>query len=132
MHLFLSPLMLFRIVLLANLCVTLSLLTPNICRADGNDANAVPGISHAFELETLSGESVQVAASDSGITVVCFLGTECPLVQLYSVRLSAMADALRDRGVRFVAVNSNSHDAVEDIQKFLDRHPLTFPLVRDE
>ena len=66
------------------------------------------------------------------MTVVWFLGTECPLVQLYSVRLSKMADELRERGVRFVAVNSNCHDEIEDIQKFLERQPLSFPLVRDE
>ena len=88
--------------------------------------------SHAFELKTLDGETIKVSPAESGVTVVCFVGTECPLVQLYSVRLSQMADPLRDRGVQFVGINSNFHDTNEDILQYLKRHSLSFPLVRDE
>ena len=108
------------------------LLAQVTCLAEGTKSPAPPGMSRAFQLTTLDGQNVDVKPADSGVTVVCFLGTECPLVQLYSVRLSKMADELRDRGVRFVAVDSNCHDELEDIQKFLERQPLSFPLVRDE
>jgi len=108
------------------------LLAQLTCLAEATKPPATPGVSRAFLLKTLDGQSVDVKPVDSGVTVICFLGTECPLVQLYSLRLSKMADEFQDRGVRFVAVNSNCHDAVEDIQKFLERQPLSFPLVRDE
>lgn len=99
-----------------------------------DEAVIVPTRDHAlaFELKTLDGETIQVTPADSGVTVVCFLGTECPLVQLYGVRLSQMADELRDRGVRFVGVNSNFHDTSVDIRQYLQRQSLSFPLVRDE
>ncbi len=99
-----------------------------------DEAVAVPPNEqlHAFELKTLDGETVDVSPADSGVTVVCFLGTECPLVQLYSVRLSQMADELRDRGVEFVGINSNFHDTSDDIRQYLQRQSLSFPLIRDE
>lgn len=113
-------------------CAAILLLTQVACLADDTKSPALPSLSRVFQLKTLDGQIVDVKPADSGVTVVCFLGTECPLVQLYSVRLSKMAEELRDRGVKFVGVNSNFHDEVEDIQKFLERQPLTFPLVRDE
>ena len=113
-------------------CAAFLLLVQFSCLAEDPKSPAMPGLSRAFQLKTLDGEIVDVQPADSGVTVVCFLGIECPLVQLYSVRLSRMADELRERGVRFVGVNSNCHDEVEDIQKFLERQPLSFPLVRDE
>jgi peroxiredoxin len=113
-------------------CAAILLLVPFMCLAEDTKSRVIPRLSRSFQLKTLDGQIVEVKPADSGVTVVCFLGTECPLVQLYSVRLSKMADELRERGVRFVAVNSNCHDEIEDIQKFLERQPLTFPLVRDE
>lgn len=104
----------------------------NTCISDETFAVLANDRSHAFELKTLDGETVAVAPADSGVTVVCFLGTECPLVQLYSVRLSQLADQLRDRGVQFIGINSNFHDSVDDIRQYLQRQSLTFPLVRDE
>ena len=86
-----------------------------------------------FCLPTLDGESIVVEAEPAiSVTVVCFLGAECPLVKLYSPRLSSMSREYADQGVRFVAVNSNRQDTVDDIRGYLNEHPLPFPLVRDE
>ena len=89
--------------------------------------------SFRFRLSTLEGEEVLVSAADSArVTVVCFLGTECPLVKLYAARLSMYSDLFARRGVRFVGVNSNRQDEPEDIRAYLAEHPLSFPMVRDE
>ena len=79
--------------------ILLSVVASRHCSADETAVGTTSHPSLAFELKTLDGEAVDVSATDSGVTVVCFLGTECRLVQLYSVRLSQMADQLRDRGV---------------------------------
>lgn len=110
------------------------LATP--CRSD-DDTAIVPGAGSgyatlAFQLKTLDGELIDIQRDESKITVVCFLGTECPLVQLYSQRLSRMADEFKDRGVRFVGINSNRQDTDDDIREFLKRQSLSFPLGRDE
>ena len=91
-------------------CAAILLLTQVSCLGEDTKSPAIPGLSRAFRLKTLDGQDVDVKPTVSSVTVVCFLGTECPLVQLYSVRLSKMADEFRERGVRFVAVNSNCHD----------------------
>jgi len=89
--------------------------------------------TYTFRLSTLDGEDVSVPGADTAkVTVVCFLGSECPLVKLYSVRLSKLSKLFAPMQVRFVGVNSNRHDAPEDMRAFLSEHPLAFPLVRDE
>ncbi|MEL6895064.1 MAG: redoxin domain-containing protein, partial [Planctomycetota bacterium] len=68
---------------------------------------------------------------DAQITVLAFLGTECPLAKLYSVRLQEMQDAGIDDGVRVVAVMSNRHDSMREIAAFAKRHSLSFPVLKD-
>lgn len=90
---------------------------------------------YTFQLRTLDGVAVAVVDQpDSSIrgTVVCFLGTECPLVKLYSSRLSQLSERYATRGIRFVGINSNRQDTDEDIRLYLGEHSLSFPVVRDE
>lgn len=89
--------------------------------------------TYAFQLRTITDELIIVDPDNSNaVTVVCFLGTECPLIQLYSHRLTVMANEYRSKGVRFIGVNSNIQDTPEDIRAFLQKHELSFPLVRDD
>ena len=86
-----------------------------------------------FQLLSLGGESVTIESNaDIRVTVVCFLGAECPLVKLYTPRLKAMAQEFSGKGVRFVGVNSNRQDTTEDIQVYLSENDPGFPLLRDE
>ena len=94
-------------------------------------SGTIPNLS--FHLPTLDGNVVSIEESaEARATVVCFLGAECPLVKLYSPRLTALADEFGDRAVRFVGVNSNRQDTLEDIRTYLSQYPLPFPYVRDE
>lgn len=106
----------------------------NIAGAAGihaDEADAPAGLG--FQLSTLDGSPVVVGvAPDIRATVVCFLGAECPLVKLYSARLAMFSKEFNGQGVRFVAVNSNRQDTLDDIKSYLIQHPLPFPLVRDE
>ncbi len=100
----------------------LPLLSPAVAaRADG----------YAFEDTAVDGQTVTVAAADGHITVVCFLGTECPLARLYGPRLSAMAHELQSSGVRFVGINSNSQDSADEIRAFARDSKIAFPIIRD-
>jgi len=85
-----------------------------------------------FQLQTVTGEMISVPRADSRLTVVCFLGTDCPLVQLYASRLSDMATEFRDQGVSFVGVNSNRQDTLDDIRRMEQSLALSFPTLRDE
>ncbi len=68
--------------------------------------------------------------TDSAL-VVAFLGTECPLAKMYAGRLSELAAAYADRGVRVVGVISNRQDSLLKIGAFVDRQSIEFPVVKD-
>ncbi|MCO8124376.1 redoxin domain-containing protein [Stieleria sp. TO1_6] len=64
-------------------------------------------------------------------TVVCFLGTECPLAQLYGSRLQSLADRYGDQGVQFLGVNSNIQDSPAEIDAYAKQHAIRFPIAKD-
>lgn len=84
----------------------------------------------SFCLPDLDGNLVKLEKyEEAKYSVVCFLGTECPLAKLYASRLNEIA---RDfPTVNFVAVCSNQQDSIEDLRGYRDRHQLGFPVVKD-
>lgn len=85
-----------------------------------------------FEVATITGETFRLSKDQGrGATVVCFLGTECPLARLYGPRLQSMQDAFEEQNVRFVGLMSNQQDALSEIQQFVDEHEITFPIAKD-
>lgn len=68
---------------------------------------------------------------DKQILVVAFLGTECPIVKLYSQRLEEMATKLSARGVAFVGINPNQQDSLTELAHFAKSHNISFPLLKD-
>ncbi|WP_182864939.1 redoxin domain-containing protein [Rhodopirellula sp. JC639] len=94
------------------------------------DVHAARRLSlHQLTFRGTDGEPV--AVGDSTLTVVCFLGTECPLARLYGPRLQRLADRYSDRGVQFLGVNSNLQDSPAEIDAYAKRHSLKFPMVKD-
>jgi len=70
-------------------------------------------------------------AADRPIIAIVFMGTECPLMQLYAPRLGRMATEFADRGVSFVGINSNQQDGLAEISAFARTHEITFPILKD-
>lgn len=81
-------------------------------------------------LSDCEGNLVQVDG-DENLSVVCFLGTECPLAQLYAKRLSAMSQRFADDGVQFVGVIANPQDSPSDVKAYATKHQFPFPVVHD-
>lgn len=126
---------------LVRLCLCFLLATSgNLVAADENSAASPAEVAkevvtqeRSFQLPALDGSLVDIRPEEEAkVTVVCFLGAECPLVKLYTPRLSAMSQEFASRGVRFVAVNSNRQDTLEDMQSYLREYSLPFPCLRDE
>lgn len=85
-----------------------------------------------FRLPSTKGDLVELFGDPSAkLTVVCFLGTECPLAKLYGPRLQTLADQFASSGVQFVAINSNLHDSMEECRKFVSQHGIKFPMLKD-
>jgi peroxiredoxin/mono/diheme cytochrome c family protein len=68
---------------------------------------------------------------DAPQIVVAFLGTECPLVNLYAGRLNALAKKHADKGVVTLVVNSNVQDSITEIAHWNDKHKLEIPVLKD-
>jgi peroxiredoxin len=85
-----------------------------------------------FSLPTTDGRTVSLS-TDPGIQfeVICFLGTECPLARIYAPRLQQMAERFAENGIRFIGVNSNIQDSMQEWKDYGAAHSLTFPLAKD-
>lgn len=85
----------------------------------------------SFRLPTSDGKQVQVVAGHSPITVICFLGTECPMARSYASKLNGLQSEFADQGVKIIGVMSNRQDSAEDIQAYVRELQVTFDVVHD-
>ncbi len=89
------------------------------------------GTVESFSLPTTDERTYTLHEEDCEFTVICFLGVECPLARVYGPRLSEMSQAFKDRGVRFVGVNSNIQDSMDDLRSYVRDHQIKFPMTKD-
>ncbi|MBI2807455.1 MAG: redoxin domain-containing protein [Planctomycetes bacterium] len=85
-----------------------------------------------FTLKSIAGGEWTLAKQKSKAIVVAFIGTQCPINNAYMPRLVELEKAYADKGVQFVAINSNEHDTLETIRTHAKKHGLSFPILRDE
>ncbi len=69
--------------------------------------------------------------ASSKVMVVAVLGTECPLAQLYAPRLQTLANDYTSQGVAFVGIAPNRQDSITELQSYVRRQGLKFPLLKD-
>lgn len=103
-------------------------------RAQADDGNRVVGrTAPQFELEDVDGKTHSHSAlSEAKLVVVAFLGCECPLVaNVYAPRLEKISTDYAGRGVRILAIDSNSQDSLKDIQEFARKQGIGYPVLRD-
>ena len=70
------------------------------------------------------------ASNDAVLTVVCFLGTECPLAKLYVGRLNSLSTRFSSH-VRFIGINSNRQDSMQELREFAEQYQVGFELCKD-
>ncbi|MDA1053848.1 MAG: redoxin domain-containing protein [Planctomycetota bacterium] len=117
-----------RFVLAMFLCLSAGSIIAAERPADAKTADIAP----KFSLGDHRGKQWQLADfRESRVLVVAFLGTECPLVKLYSQRLQEMSIESAARGVAFVGINPNQQDSLAELAHFAKSHKITFPLLKD-
>lgn len=125
-----------------HLCLTLWVVwvtiwtngNPTLWAQSPNSQNPNPLEPLAFSATTITGENWMLKSAppeQKRFTVVCFLGTECPMVRQYASRLQTMADQFANQNVEFVALFSNQQDSVEEIKKFVKEHGVRFTVIKD-
>jgi len=109
-------------------CAVFAVLTAGAhARGGAGQADAVE-----FELQDSGGKLHHMDDyADSRVVVLAFLGTDCPLVHRYSVRLQQISREFSARGVVVLGVNSNRQDSIAEIASFARRTAIEFPILRD-
>ncbi|MEX0977720.1 MAG: redoxin domain-containing protein, partial [Pirellulales bacterium] len=85
----------------------------------------------SFTLPDFHGKVHSLDDYQGKLVVVAFLGTECPLVKNYAPRLKDLAAEFADKGVAFIAVNSNVQDALSEIGDYARVYEIPFPMLKD-
>ena len=100
--------------------------------ADNSTIQTAPEAVPGFELLDGAGQRVVVEAqSTPQWTVVCFLGTECPMARQYGPRLNTLANEFAGKNVKFIGVNSNSQDSPKEVADYCKEYRITFPILKD-
>ena len=63
--------------------------------------------------------------------VLVFLGTDCPLANVYAPRLAELNREYRGKGVAFLGINSNAHETEAAIGEQARKYGLDFPVLKD-
>ncbi|MFO0947953.1 MAG: redoxin family protein [Planctomycetota bacterium] len=96
------------------------------------DAGTATFADSPIALTTSSGASWTTGdLSRCRIWVIAFLGTECPLGNLYVPELSRLYGEYGPRGVGFLAVNSNRGDDGEKVSRHAKSFGIPFPVLLD-
>ncbi len=68
---------------------------------------------------------------DQKAIVFAFIGTQCPLARLYTAKLVELETQFRERGVLFVAVDSNVQDSLAEMSAHARKFHLEFAFLKD-
>ena len=96
------------------------------------DSSAIGRKIEALSLVDVHGQPRTLEEfAENELLVVAFLGTECPLARLYAPRLHQLAAEYRERGVAFVAIDSNDQDVLTELAAFAQHNHWEFPFFKD-
>jgi thiol-disulfide isomerase/thioredoxin len=82
-------------------------------------------------LDPRTGQFNKLLECRGRVVVVVFVGTSCPVGDLYMPRLIELAKRYEMRNVDFLAINSNESDTSEDVTDYARRARTTFPILKD-
>ncbi len=84
-----------------------------------------------FTIEDLDGKSVQWSALKGDLTVIMFIATQCPISNDYNERMNAVYKDYASKGVKFVAINSNSSEPAQEVREHARKHNFAFTVYKD-
>lgn len=115
------------------LCFAASLaVRPTLADEPKSENGKVGQAPGDFTLGDFRGKEVKFSeAAKDKTAIVAFLGTECPLVKLYSAKLAELSKKYADKNVVVLGVMSNQQDSQAEIAHFAKTQGIEFPLLRD-
>lgn len=85
-----------------------------------------------FKLTDTGGNAVDFAALKGGTTVILFVATKCPVSNAYNERMNALYRDYSARGVKFVAINSNTTEPASEVAAHAKSSGFGFTVYKDE
>ena len=83
-----------------------------------------------IEIEPADLEFFEVAF-DEDVVAIVFMGTECPVARQYGERLAELDKQYADKGIQFLAVNSNRQDTITELASYARIYHVNFPILKD-
>jgi peroxiredoxin len=85
-----------------------------------------------FTLHDTAGREVRLYGfAGKKAVVVVFIGTGCPVSNLYLPRLAELAQTYQQKGIEFVAVDSNRGSDAAKVAQHAREHGVSFPVLMD-
>ena len=85
-----------------------------------------------FTLTATDGKQVSFHQKEAPkATAVFFLATLCPISNRYNARMTRYATEYGPKGVRFLGVNSNDPEPMEEVAEHAKKNGFPFPVVKD-
>ncbi len=83
--------------------------------------------------DAVSGKRVTLYEDYSGkrALIMVFLGTDCPLGNLYAPRLAEMSKEYAAQGVAFLGINANAHETAAQVAEHTRTYGIAFPVLKD-
>jgi peroxiredoxin len=83
-----------------------------------------------WKAKSIDGREISLAQPDR-LTVIFFVGVECPVARHYAARLQSLSQLFAEQPVSFIGVDSNLQDAASEVEKLVQELKLSYPLVHD-
>lgn len=85
----------------------------------------------SFDLKDLDGKDHKLADYSGKIVVIQFQSATCPWERAYQPIINDVANKYKDKGVVFVAINSNHNEAVDKIKAKAAEEKMPFGILKD-
>ena len=84
-----------------------------------------------FTLTDVSGKQVNYFDLRGDLTLVMFIATQCPISNAYNERMNVLYKDYAAKGVKFVAINSNSTEPASEVETHKAKHGFPFAVYKD-
>jgi len=84
-----------------------------------------------FTVSDLNGSPVNFSSIKGDVTVLMFIATQCPISNDYNERMKAVYSDYASKGVKFVAINSNSTEPAAEVRTHAANNGFPFTVYKD-
>lgn len=106
--------------------ILLAAVTPLLCAEQSFGDQSIS----SFSLLDMHGHLRNYRSLKGGITVVIFFSTRCPISNAFNHRRNLLYHDYRNR-VRFIVIDSNSNESLDEVRTYADDVGFDFPVYRD-